>query len=138
MDVIALLEETRSTLLTQLRADTLALQGVEERTLYDGFCREWTPAYYLGKGQLFHAHNFHSRLRATMFVGVRNLEPVILDAEQIPDALRLLVAKTPGQRTKQVKVPIDTMGDVEEFMEMVRIKWDFLRDAEGPRAKRSG
>ena len=56
------------------------------------------------------------------------MEPVILDAEQIPHSLRLLVAKTPGQRTKQVKVPIDSTGDVERFMEMVRVKWEFLKD----------
>ena len=56
------------------------------------------------------------------------MEPVILDAEQIHHALRLLVAKTPGQRTKQVKVSIDTMKDVAGFMEMVKVKWGFLRD----------
>ena len=128
LDIIALLDETRGTLLAQLRADTLALRGIEERTLYDGFCREWTPAYYVGKGQLLHLHNFHSRLRATMFVGVRTLEPVILDAEHIPHALRLLVAKTPGQRTKQVKVPLDSTEDVAGLMKMVRVKWGFLAD----------
>jgi hypothetical protein len=126
LDIIALLGETRGALLAQLRADTLALRGVEERTLYDGFCREWTPAYYLGKGQLFHVHNFHSRLRATMFVSVRTLEPVILDAGQIPHELRLLVAQTPGHRTKQVKVPIDSAQDVAGFKELVKVKWDSL------------
>lgn len=136
LDIIALLDDTRGTLLAQLRADTLALRGIEERTLYDGFCREWTPAYYLGKGQLFHVHNFHSQLRATMFVGVRTLEPVILDAYEIPQNLRLLVAKTPGQRTKQVKVPIERTKDVAGFIEMVRVKWGFPEDTQGRAANR--
>ena len=57
-----------------------------------------------------------------MFIGVRTLEPVILDAYEIPQNLRLLVAKTPGQRPKQVKVPIERAKDVAGFMEMVRIK----------------
>ncbi len=127
-DIIALLDETRGGLLTLLHSETIALGSIEERTLYDGFCHEWTPAYYVGKGQLFHAHNFQSRLRATMFVGVRTLEPIILDTEQIPQPLRLLVAKTPAQRTKQVKVPIEAAEDVEGFMEMVKVKWEFLKD----------
>lgn len=130
LDIIALLDERDGEILLQLRESTLALEGVEERTLYDGFCREWTPAYYLGKGQLFHVHHFHSRLRATMFVGARTLEPVILDSPQVPLQLRQSVAETPGQRTKQVKVPIDSHGDVAGFMGLVRVKWDFLRSAQ--------
>jgi hypothetical protein len=127
LDIISLLDERDGGLLLQLRDLTLALEEVEERTLYDGFCREWTPAYYLGKAQLFHVHNFHSRLRATMFVGTRTLEPVILDSTQVPPKLRQLVAESPGQRTKQVKVPIDSLGDVAGFMGLVRVKWDFLQ-----------
>ena len=135
LDIIALLDESRGALLALLHSETMALRGVEEKTLYDGFCREWTPAYYLEKGQLYHVHNFHSRLRATMFVGLRTLEPVILDAEHIPHELRLSVAKTPGQRTKQVKMPIDSASDVAVFMKMVGVKWDFLRDAQRHAAK---
>ena len=57
-------------------------------------------------------------------------EPVILDAEQIPHALRLLVAKTLGHRTIQVKVPIDSPEDVSGLMEMVKVKWEFFEDGQ--------
>ena len=33
--------------MTLLRDLALPLPVVEERNLYDGFCRHWTPAYYL-------------------------------------------------------------------------------------------
>ena len=129
-DIIALMEESRAELVWELRSQVSALPGVEERAVYDGFCREWTPAYYCGGRQLFHIHNFRSGLRATMFVGVRTLEPVILDAEQVPTDLRLLVAKTPGPRgTKQVKVAIETDDDIAAFMRMVRVKWEAVSNS---------
>jgi hypothetical protein len=102
----------------------LSLPAVEERAVYDGFCREWTPAYYAGDRQLFHVHNFPSGLRATMFVGVRTLEPSILQADQVAPELRVLVATTSGPRgTKMVKVPLRSLADADAFMELVRVKW---------------
>ena len=50
----------RAAILARLREAALSLPGVEERTVYDGFCREWTPAYYEGGRQLFHVHNFRA------------------------------------------------------------------------------
>lgn len=41
----------------------------------------------------------------------------------------LLVAKTLGQRTMQIKVPIERVADVAAFMEMVQVTWDFLQDS---------
>jgi len=70
LDIIEAMEEPRGKLVAMLRDLALTLPDVEERTVYDGFCRHWTPAYYLGDRQLFHVHNFRSGLRATMFVGV--------------------------------------------------------------------
>lgn len=72
----------------RLREGALSLDGVEERVLCDGFCREWTPAYYLGKTQLFHIHNFGSELRSTVFVGINNLQPLIMHAQEISPGLR--------------------------------------------------
>ncbi len=71
-----------------------------------------------------------------MFLGVRILEPVVLDAAKIPHDLHLLVAKTSGQRTKQVNAPIERAEDVAGFMEMVRVKWEFLEDVQGHAANR--
>ncbi len=126
--IIQTMEEPRAALLTELRDLTLALPGVAERTLYDGFCRHWTPAYYSEGTQLFHVHNFRAGLRATMFVGSRKLEPVILESEQVPHELRLLVAETPGPRgRKEVRVPIASPEDVASFWELVRVKWELGR-----------
>jgi hypothetical protein len=122
--IIETMEEPRASLLTELRGLALALPGVAERTLYDGFCRHWTPAYYAEGTQLFHVHNFRAGLRATMFVGARKLEPVILESDQVPHELRLLVAQTPGPRgRKEVRVPIASPEDVASFWELVRVKW---------------
>jgi hypothetical protein len=126
--IIETMEESRAALLTELRGLALALPGVEERTLYDGFCRHWTPAYYSEGAQLFHVHNFRAGLRATMFVGARKLEPVILDSDQVPHELRLLVAQTPGPRgRKEVRVPIGSLEDVASFWKLVRVKWELGR-----------
>ena len=117
-------EEPRGVILAQLQRMALSLQAVEERAVYDGFCREWTPAYYAGDRQLFHVHNFPTGLRATMFVGVRTLEPSILEADQVAPELRVLVATTSGPRgTKMVKVPLHSPADADAFMELVRVKW---------------
>ena len=131
-EIIALMEEPRGELVAQLRAIALALPEVEERAVYDGFCREWTPAYYCGDRQLFHVHNFRWGLRATVFVGVRTLEPVILDSEEISPQLRQMVAETAGPRgTKQVKIPIESAEDVAAFTKLVQVKREFVRSGRG-------
>ena len=125
LDLIVAMEEPRGALVTRLRDITLALPGVEERSLYDGFCRHWTPAYYLGERQLFHVHNFLAGLRATMFVGANTLEPLILDSDLVSADLRARLANTSGHRcTKQFKVLIDSAEDVYAFLEIVRVKWE--------------
>lgn len=110
----------------RLRDSALSLSDVEERVLYDAFCREWTPAYYLAKTQLFHIHNFGSELRATVFVGINTLQPLIMHAQEISLGLRNTVSTTSGgHATKQVKFPIHDAADVDEFMELVRVKLDY-------------
>lgn len=127
LDVIRGLEASRGEILAELRLRVLALPQVAERAMYDAFCREWTPGYYLGERQLFHVHNFPAGLRATMFVGTRTLEPLILESDAVPVALRRLVALAKaGRGVKMVKAPLDSLGDVPGFMELVRVKWRFL------------
>ena len=107
----------------------MALPGAEEKAVYDGFCQEWTPAYYVegskARRQLFHVHDFPSGLRATIFVGVRTLQPVLLDARPVPPRLKNAIVETAGGRTKQVRVPLKTMKDAAAFFEMVKVKWEF-------------
>jgi hypothetical protein len=67
----------------RLREIVLSLGGVEERTLYDHFCREWTPAFYTRGTQLCHVHDFGADLRATMFVGMKTLEPFIMASDSL-------------------------------------------------------
>ena len=84
LEVIQGSEAPRRGLMTLLRDLALPLLGVEERNLYDGFCRHWTPAYYLNDRQFCHIRNFRAGLRASMFVGVTTLEPIILDSDLVP------------------------------------------------------
>ena len=137
-DIIETLEEPRATLVGLLRDLALALPGVDERTVYYGFCRHWTPAYYLGDRQLFHLHNFKNGLRASMFVSVRSLEPLILNSEQVDGELRQQLAQTSGNRgTKMFKVAVDAPKDVEAFRELVLIKWELAKDEQGATGRSS-
>ena len=110
----------------------LVLPGADERTVYDGFCREWTPAYYLAKRQIFHIHNLKSGIRGSMFVGVRTLEPLIMASDLVPDHIKEIVAHTRGgSGTKMVKVPLATPEDVAAFGKLIQVKWEFELDRLG-------
>ena len=130
-EIIALMEDSRRELAAQLCSLVAAWPEVAERTVYDGFCREWTPACYCLGTQLFHIHNFRQGLRATIFVGVRALEPLILDSDQVPEELRQQVAATSGPRgTKQVRVPLESPEDVADFAQLVRTKWEAVQNGQ--------
>ena len=127
VSLIAALDGERGSLLAQVRRATLSLQGVEERTLYDGFCREWTPAYYVDDGQLFHVHNFRAGLRATIFVGTRMIRALLLEPNTAYERL-LSAANSPGPRgPNTIKVPLTCAEEVTFLMDLVRVKRDFLR-----------
>lgn len=129
--VVDLLEDMapdQAALVAQVRDVALEMSGVEERTLYDGFCREWTPAYYMGKRQLFHVHSFSSGLRATVFLGLADWDSAIMEAFGVPLRLREQVASTAGGRgVRQVKVPLSSTEEVEAFLGLVRAKWELLQ-----------
>ena len=134
-DILLELGGRRSAILAALRDMVMSLPGVDERAVYDGFCQEWTPAYYLegskAKRQLFHVHDFPSGLRGTIFVGVRTLQPVLLDAGPVSPRMKSAIVETAGDRTKQVRVPLKTLKDAAAFCEMVRVKWEFERGRVG-------
>ena len=110
----------------------LALPGADERTVYDGFCREWTPAYYLAKRQIFHVHVFKSGIRGSMFVGVRVMEPLIMASPHVPDHIKEIVDNTKGgSGTKMLKIPLATPEDVVVFGKLVQVKWEFELDRLG-------
>ncbi len=123
------MEATRGQVVSRLRVLTLSLEEAQEVVLFDAFCREWTPAFYVGRSQLYHVHNFRAGLRATMFVGVKTLDPLILHSEEVSPEMRRLVADTSAPHTaKEVKVPLTSLDDVPPFMDLVRIKWALARE----------
>jgi len=128
-DILHGLGGRRGAILTALRDMVMSLPGVEEKAVYDNFCQEWTPAYYVegskARRQLFHVHDFPSGLRGTIFVGVRTLEPVLLDARPVSLRMKSAIVETAGGRTKQVRIPLNTVDDAAAFFEMVRVKWGF-------------
>ncbi len=116
-------------ILAMARDVGLALPGAAERTVYDGFCREWTPAYYLAKRQIFHVHNFKSGIRGSMFLGVRTVEPLVMASGLVPDYIKEIVETTRGGGgTKMLKVPLATPEDVAGFGKLVQVKWEFELD----------
>jgi len=121
--VVDLLREMipeRAVLLSQVRHVALEMSGVEERTLYDGFWREWTPAYYV--------HSFSSGLRATVFLGSADWDSAIMEAFGVPSRLREQVSSTAGGRgVRQVRVALTSPEEVEAFVGLVRTKWEFLQ-----------
>ena len=124
--VIEALEGPDGRIMSLARDLGLALPEAAERTVYDGFCREWTPAYYLAKRQIFHVHVFKSGIRGSMFVGVRLLEPLIMASPEVPDYIKDIVADTRGgSGTKMLKVPLATPEDVTGFGRLVQVKWEF-------------
>ncbi len=130
--IIEAMDAARSELLIQARSQALSLPEVVETALYDGFCRHWTPAYYVGETQLFHVHNFRAGLRATVFlggkIGSEKLGPMILDSDTIPQELRLQVVKaTESRGIKQIKVNLISMDDVAVLLELARLKRQSLK-----------
>lgn len=134
-DILHELGGKRGAILAALREMVMSLPGVDERAVYDNFCQEWTPAYYLegtkARRQLFHVHDFASGLRGTIFVGVRTLQPVLLDAGPVSPRMKSAIVETAGTRTKQVRVPLKTLKDAAAFCDMVRVKWEFERGRVG-------
>ena len=125
--IIEAMDDVRSELLFQARSQALSMPEVVETALYDGFCRHWTPAYYVGETQLFHVHNFRAGLRATVFLGGKSgsekLGPMILDSNMIPQDIRLLVVKASESRgIKQIKVNLNSKDDVAVLLELASLK----------------
>jgi len=125
--ILDAMDGARGELLLQARSQALSLPGVVETALFDGFCRHWTPAYYVGEAQLFHVHNFRAGLRATVFLGGKSgsekLGPMILDSNMIPQDIRLLVVKASESRgIKQIKVNLNSKDDVAVLLELASLK----------------
>lgn len=131
LSIIEDMDEARGELLLLTRSQGLSLPNVGETALYDGFCRHWTPAYYVGETQLFHIHNFKGGLRATVFPGGKKgdakLGPMILDSANVPQELRLQVVKAAETRgIKQIKVALNSNEDVAVLLTLASLKQQSL------------
>ena len=63
-------------------------------------------------------------------MGVRTLEPVLLDSEDVSAMLKdalVQIKGAKGVRTKQLRVPLDSTEDAVRFAQLVRVKWQFER-----------
>ncbi len=131
LSIIEDMDDTRGELLLLARSQALSMPEVGETALYDGFCRHWTPAYYVGETQLFHIHNFKGGLRATEFLGGKKenekLGPMILDSANIPQEMRLQVVKAAEARgIKQIKVNLNSEEDVAVLLKLASLKHQSL------------
>ena len=122
------MQENRAVLGGRRRESTLARAVSSERALRRLNRTRGTPAHHGVEKRLFHVHNFGSELRATVFVGINTLQPLIMHARELYPGLRQTVSTASGgHATKQVQFPICTEADVIEFMELVRVKLDYAR-----------
>lgn len=130
-------DPARVVLFQKLREQVLALRSTQERTMYDGLDREWTPAYYQGNRQLFHVHlgsGEHLGLSATVSLNTKKMVPSVLESSTIQKKVRDRVEKARDFRgTKWVFFSLETTGDVESFMELVRLKYRLLQVEAEPR-----
>jgi hypothetical protein len=127
--IIEALAAPRAAILCQLREMVMSLPDVEERTLYDGFCHEWTPAYYVAQRQVFHVHNFRSGLRATVFVNETILEMMAAGAKGAAAEAQAARVRPIGKRgPRALKMTLHTAEEIPGLMEIARMKWELAQN----------
>ncbi|OGC75859.1 MAG: hypothetical protein A2145_05155 [candidate division Zixibacteria bacterium RBG_16_40_9] len=130
--VIASLTPDMHELVFEIKRRMKELEGVEEKVMYDGLVKEEVPAFNLGKRQLFHLHiesEKHRRgLAGTISINVNDFEPYLLDSHIVSQRLKKMVA---GQKiyrgAKWVFIPLNNMDEVEEFLDLVQLKYEFYK-----------
>ena len=50
---------------------------------------------------------------------------MLLDAATVSPRMKNAILETAGSRTKQVRVPLNSLNDAAAFCEMVRVKWEY-------------
>lgn len=131
-EVIASLTPDMQQLLYEIKRRMKELERVEEKVMYDGLAKEEVPAFNLGKRQLFHLHiesKKHGRaLAGTVSINVNDFEPYLLDSHIVSQRLKKLVA---GQKiyrgTKWVFIPLNNMDEIEEFLDLIKLKYEFYK-----------
>ncbi len=108
------------------------LQGVEEKIMYDGLAKEEVPAFNLDKRQLFHLHiesEKHGKgIAGTVSINVNDFEPYLMDSHTVSQRLKKLISAQKVYRgTKWIFIPLNNMDEVEEFWDLVKLKYEFYK-----------
>ena len=131
-EVIGSLSPEMLQLVFEIRKRMKEWEGVEEKVMYDGLAKEELPAFNLGKRQLFHLHLESARhgrgVAGTVSININDFEPYLLDSHVVSQSLKKLVAEQKIYRgTKWVFIPLKNMEEVEEFLDLVQLKYEFYK-----------
>ena len=116
----------------EIKSRVRKLEGVEEKVMYDGLAKEEVPAFNLGKRQLFHLHIESEKpgkgIAGTISINVKNFEPYLMDSHAVSQMLKRIVASQKVYRgTKWVFIPLNNMDEVEEFLDLIKLKYEFYK-----------
>lgn len=130
--VVASLPSEIQQLVFEISKRMKQLDGVEEKVMYDGLAKEEVPAFNLGKRQLFHLHiesEKHGKgMAGTVSINVKEFEPYLMDSHAVSQNLKKLVASQKIYRgTKWVFIPLNNRDEVEEFLDLVKLKYEFYK-----------
>lgn len=131
-EVIASLPSETQGLVFEIKSRMRKLEGVEEKVMYDGLAKEEVPAFNLGKRQLFHLHmesEKHGKgIAGTVSINVKDFEPYLMDSHAVSQNLKKVIASQKVYRgTKWVFIPLNSMDEVEEFLDLIKLKYEFYK-----------
>ena len=131
-EVIASLPTEIQGLVFEIKSRMRDLGGVEEKVMYDGLAKEEVPAFNLGKRQLFHLHiesEKHGKgMAGTVSINVKDFEPYLMDSHAVSQNLKKVIASQKVYRgTKWVFIPLNSMDEVEEFLDLIKLKYEFYK-----------
>jgi len=131
-EVIASLPSEIQELVFEIKSRMRDLDGVEEKVMYDGLAKEEVPAFNLEKRQLFHLHiesEKHGKgMAGTVSINVKDFEPYLMDSHAVSQSLKKMIASQKVYRgTKWVFIPLNSMEEVEEFLDLIKLKYEFYK-----------
>ena len=134
----ALLVEESEGLVLEIRKRMSELEGVEEieKKCYMG--RGPVQFFILGDRHLFHlVFQFFKRRGIRMpvpgFIGtipidINDFEPYLMDSHRVSERLKKLIFGEKIYRgTKGVRFSITNMDEVEEFLDLIKLKYEFYK-----------
>ena len=131
-EVVASLPSEIQGLVFEIKSRMRELDGVEEKVMYDGLTKEEVPAFNLGKRQLFHLHiesEKHCKgMAGTVSINVKDFEPYLMDSHVVSQSLKKMIASQKVYRgTKWVFIPLKNLDEVEEFLDLIKLKYEFYK-----------